>query len=197
MSGLTVSPNGVHIAGSFNAFNADSTEMTPIGNNVFEATIPLDSVVDVQYKYINGNAFGAGLDETVPAACGVNNGFGGYNRYLNVPNTNYTIPTICFSYCVNCASVGINSLSQNDVGFVIAPSVTQNDATILFSSPLKYAVQINLSNVQGKLIEHYEIVANSGKEEFKLSAKNLESGIYFVQLVSENKQATKKLVVIK
>ena len=103
MSNEVVSPNGVHIAGSFNNFDPDSTVLLDQGNGIYLVKILLDTNATVQYKFINGNIFSA--EELVPLSCGVPNGFGGYNRSYEVPGISTTIPLVCFSRCASCIPI--------------------------------------------------------------------------------------------
>ncbi|MBN1340484.1 MAG: T9SS type A sorting domain-containing protein [Bacteroidales bacterium] len=105
MSEQTVSPNGVHIAGSFQGWNPGSTEMTDMGNGLYSHTITLSAGEYVEYKYINGNDWTG--EEQVPAACGVSNGVGGYNRFYTVPNANTTLNEVCFGSCNPCGYIPV------------------------------------------------------------------------------------------
>ena len=98
MTNETVSPDGVHVAGSFNGWDTDSTEMLPIGNNIYAATLELNEGGYYEFKYLNGNAWGT--DETVPASCA-----NGNNRYLTVPATDTTTVAVCFGSCDPCSSI--------------------------------------------------------------------------------------------
>lgn len=93
---------GPHLVGSFNGWNATATPMTSVGAGVYEATVSLDTTLTVQYKFLNDSAYSACGNENVPAACGVPNGFGGFNRQIEVPEANNTLPTVCFGSCVAC-----------------------------------------------------------------------------------------------
>ncbi len=93
-SGATISPAGVKLAGSFNNFSLTATPMTLVGNNVYQATVPLTIGELVTYKFVNGNTF-----ETIPPGCAINNGTGNFNRFLSVPNTTTTLPAVCFNAC--------------------------------------------------------------------------------------------------
>jgi 1,4-alpha-glucan branching enzyme len=100
MSLQTVNATGVHLAGSFNGFSSTANPMTLVGNGIYESTVSIDTTLTVQYVFLNGNSFTN--QESVPSSCGVDNGFGGFNRSLVVPNSNTTIPTVCFGECSNC-----------------------------------------------------------------------------------------------
>lgn len=95
----SVSAQGIHIAGSFQGWDPAGTTMTENGDGTWSYTTNAVEGTVLQYRYINGNAWGAG--ESVPAGCGIPDGFGGYNRSWTV-TTNEEIPLHCFSSCVEC-----------------------------------------------------------------------------------------------
>lgn len=96
MTGQTVS-GPVHIAGSFNSFSATADSMMPMGNNIYARTYQLQQGISVEYKFLNGPSFSN--EETVPSACGVSNGFGGFNRQYTVPTANAVLPAVIFGTC--------------------------------------------------------------------------------------------------
>jgi hypothetical protein len=105
MQGLTVSPNGVHIAGTFQSpqWQPGATAMTDTdGDGVFEYTATVPTGTGLQFKFINGNAWGSGIDEGVPADCGVPNGQGGYNRTFAPTGAIGVYGPVCFASCVDC-----------------------------------------------------------------------------------------------
>jgi hypothetical protein len=92
----SVDPAGVRLAGSFNGFTDEL--MTNAGNGVWTITKNLNIGETVTYKFKNGPSGW----EQAPAACGVNDGFGGYNRALTVPGTTTTLSAVCFASCDPC-----------------------------------------------------------------------------------------------
>lgn len=113
MSEETVSPDGIHVAGTFQGWNPGSTEMTDMGNSLYAITVTLSAGEYIEFKYINGNAWSG--EESVPPACGVDNGVGGYNRYYTVPNANTTLNVVCFSSCNPCGYIPV----EVDVTFLV------------------------------------------------------------------------------
>ncbi len=92
-----IDPAGVRIAGSFNSWTDEV--MANAGNGVWTITKELDPGATVQYKFKNGpNGW-----ENVPSACGVSDGFGGYNRQVDISGTDVTLPAVCLSSCAPCA----------------------------------------------------------------------------------------------
>jgi hypothetical protein len=94
--GVDISPNGVHIAGSFNNFSPTATECLPIGNGVYAVTLPL-AYGDYEFKFINGNTWG--FEESVPASCGVGNNL---NRIIGVSAPVVSTINYCFGSCSTC-----------------------------------------------------------------------------------------------
>jgi len=116
MTNETVSPDGIHVAGSFQDWDPATTEMLPVGDNVYAVTVSLGATDYITYKYINGNDWGTPgvAQEIVPSDCGVDDGSGGYNRELTVPEINTTLEAVCFGSCVPCAGTNFS-----DVTFVV------------------------------------------------------------------------------
>jgi 1,4-alpha-glucan branching enzyme len=100
MSQEVVSPNGIHLAGSMQNWDASTSEMTDQGNGIYSITFTLFEG-DYQYKFINGDDFAQ--TEIVPQACGVDDGFGGFNREVTVNgNTDILLDAVCFGSCILC-----------------------------------------------------------------------------------------------
>lgn len=101
MQEQTVSPNGVHVAGSFPApypeWNPAGIQLDPppLGT-VYSTTLSLEVGTTIEYKFVNGNVWGD--DEAVPPCCAQNN-----NRYFTVTGTE-VLPAICYGSCNPCNS---------------------------------------------------------------------------------------------
>jgi 1,4-alpha-glucan branching enzyme len=111
MAQQTISPDGVHLAGSFNGFDPASLPMFNQGNGVYVVTIDLPENEFITYRFVNG-ADASGF-ETVPVSCGTNDGSGTYNRSFTVIEYNYTLDQVCFGECEDC----IQPPGQTDVTF--------------------------------------------------------------------------------
>jgi hypothetical protein len=93
---LTVDPAGMKIAGSFGGFADES--MVNQGNGVWSITKDLTEGTQYLYKFKNGpNGW-----ETGQAACGVADGFGGFNRTFTPTAVAATLPAVCFNSCSGC-----------------------------------------------------------------------------------------------
>jgi len=97
-----VSVDGVHVAGSFQGWDAGATELhDPDQNGIYSVDIGgLMSGDTLYYKFINGNAWGS--DEGVAdPVCGGAGGFGS-DRWLVVPDQNENMDPVCFGECIDC-----------------------------------------------------------------------------------------------
>jgi hypothetical protein len=94
---LAISPNGIHIAGSFQGWDTGATALTDDNCDfIYEVTLDL-AAGDYQFKFINGNAWGS--EETaIPATCSDSG-----NRTLTVTG-DQTYGPMCFNDCGPCMS---------------------------------------------------------------------------------------------
>lgn len=90
--------SGVFFAYNGNGFSNAANPMTPIGGNVYSITLSLPQGSNILYKFVNETTY-----ENGDSGCGVNDGFGGYNRTYTVPANNTTLPTVCFNQCGACS----------------------------------------------------------------------------------------------
>jgi hypothetical protein len=102
MSLQDVSPDGVHLIGDFQNWDPQATPLTAIGDGIFSATVILPAGTYQTYRYLNGNSFETGTIENVPEECGVEDGFGGMKRFMDVPLESTTLDVVCFGYCGPC-----------------------------------------------------------------------------------------------
>lgn len=101
MTGLSVSPDGVHVAGNLNGWCTDCTPLTQEGStDIYSATIQLDQGW-YQYKFLNGNAWGN--EEQAGYPCAPSNG----NRFLYINDSGIavTLESVPFNGC-NPAGTG-------------------------------------------------------------------------------------------
>ncbi len=99
MSNETVAGD-VNIVGSFQGWNLGASTMTDAGSGIYTLTVNINVGEHVTYKYINGNDWG--LSEIVPSECGEDDGYGGFNRSLDVLDVNTILDPVCFGSCEAC-----------------------------------------------------------------------------------------------
>lgn len=100
MSGLSVDPAGVHVAGDFQGWNPAGSPMIDQGDGTWSISIEVAAAQTLTYKFINGNDWP--FAELVPEACGFSDGFGGFNRSFTAGPAGGIVPTVCFSSCTSC-----------------------------------------------------------------------------------------------
>jgi hypothetical protein len=94
MSNEEVSPDGVHVTGSFQGWDPAGTLMTDAGNGVYYHTASIMAGSCVEYKFINGTTWDDA--EGVPEECSLYT-----NRYIE-PFTNQILNPVCFGSCEGC-----------------------------------------------------------------------------------------------
>ncbi len=95
-----VLPQGVHLVGDFQVWDPAATTMTDAGSGIYSIWMMLLADSYQPYKFCNGNIFNG--PEIVPAECGVDDGFGGYNCFLDVPVENAMLDVVYFGGCSSC-----------------------------------------------------------------------------------------------
>lgn len=98
MNNETVAAEGVHVAGNFQGWDPAATMMADDDmDGVYELTVDVsDTLALIEYKFVNGNAWGA--DEAAPAPCAWN---GGTNRYAEISGPT-ELDVVCFGQCAAC-----------------------------------------------------------------------------------------------
>lgn len=86
-----ISPQGVHVLGSFNGFDPAATALSVVGAGRYAVTLSLTAGTQQMFKYVNGDTW----DETEGVfGCGFNT-----YRLLDVPVNDTVLPWVCFGYC--------------------------------------------------------------------------------------------------
>ncbi len=200
MSEQMVSPEGIHIAGDFQGWDPEDTELTNIGNDLYEVVVTLFSDAYHEYKFINGNTFDD--EEIVPEECGVDDGLGGYNRYLTIPELDTTLMDVCFSSCDTCSGgTGTNFETLNKSGIIaISPNPFTNGLKVQYFIADNADVNISVLNVYGQVISETRLEnLVSGGQTFILETHTLSKGIYFcrLEIVSDKHTFTELKKIIK
>jgi hypothetical protein len=105
MTGLTVSADSVHVVGGFNGWNPKGNVMLQEGTtNIYACVLAVKPGGDVEYKFVNGNAWGK--EESAPLACTAGNS---HNRIVTAGLTDMVIPTVLFNQCPT--SVPVKNIS--------------------------------------------------------------------------------------
>lgn len=118
MSDQTVDPNGVHVAGNFQGWSPGSTMMTDVGGGIYEATVPvLNSLIVLQYKFLNGNDWGT--DEDPPAGC---ENFDNNRVAIATGTEDIVLPVQTFAGCENPVATKDVTFRVDMTGFDVSPN---------------------------------------------------------------------------
>jgi hypothetical protein len=121
MAKESVHPAGVHIAGNFQGWNPSATLMTdPDGDGIYEYTINTYLDENIEYKFVNGGAWGS--DESVPTDCRYN---GSWNRGDSITSLADTAAVVCFAACTDCQ---INVTFQVNMAWELANGSISGDS---------------------------------------------------------------------
>jgi hypothetical protein len=105
MTGLTVSTDSVHVVGSFNGWNPTANVLTQEGTtNIYSCILAVKPSGDVEYKFMNGNAWGK--EESAPMSCTTGNS---HNRIVTSGIVDIVVPAVLFNQCPT--SVPVKNIS--------------------------------------------------------------------------------------
>ena len=181
-----ISANGVHVAGDFQGWSPSATPMTDANNDgIYEVTINVPANSSIQYKFINGNAWGA--DESVPSACVVT---GTLNRGATFAYGDSTLNPVCFGKCTDCMA-SIDEALQN-VSLFPNPNRGQFQLARMDAST---NVEVSILDLQGKVLTVAKW--NEGEESLSVDLANFANGVYMVRLTSEEGSRTLRVSVQK
>lgn len=194
MMNETVAAEGVWLMGGFTTpqWQAGAIQMSDDdADGIYTVTVEIDGSADVLYKYANGDP--NSVEETgdfEAGGCGLSNGIGGFNRSHTRSGVAEALDVVCYDSCEDC----VLTVSEIELGSVnIFPNPTTGIATISLENPNGYTLRMNIVDVTGKMVRE-NIILNSTNVE--VDASNLNSGLYFLNIVNERSEsATYKLMV--
>ncbi|MBN2174340.1 MAG: hypothetical protein JW731_09420 [Bacteroidales bacterium] len=201
MSDQTVTPDGVHLAGSFQGWDPGATGMILVEDNIYEVSLPLYETYHYQYKFINGNTWDGA--EAVPEACGEDDGQGGYNRYIDVPDMDSTLLAVCFGSCDTCINTGHQDhfLFQAEEGLVrIEPNPFTSEFRINYVVMADAMINIEIIDLFGnRIVEPVREYKSKGSYTTEVKPDDWTNGIYFLiyRATGNNYSVHKTLKVIK
>jgi len=195
MSEYTGTFNGVNMFGNFNGWQNTANPMTDQGNGVWETTITVNENDSIEYKFV-ADSSGTLMEEVFAGGEVCTKTSGQFtNRFLAYGNMNMTVDTVCWESCVACIPSSTNQFIVDDNLFTIQPNLARDYTNIRFAgNAINQEKSINVFNALGQLISNV-IVEN--KDVYRMNVSELPSGIYFINVQSDNKMATKRLVIQK
>jgi hypothetical protein len=181
-----ISADGIHVAGDFQGWNPGATAMTDANNDgIYEVTINVPANSSIQYKFINGNAWGQ--DEPVPGACAVT---GTTNRGATFAYGDSTMAPVCFGKCTDCMA----SLDETLQNVSLFPNPTRGQFNLARMDAAS-EVEVSVLDLQGKVLT--VATWNAGAESLGIDLGNFANGVYMVRLTSEEGSRTLRVSVQK
>jgi 1,4-alpha-glucan branching enzyme len=196
MQAQTVDPLGVFLAGSFEGWQKSIAMSDVNGDGVYEATVSL-TTGDHEYKFVNGDwPTAEDFDPmTSDSICTITDPSGAFtNRLVSIAGDS-TLYVYCYDSCYTCDGFNVNTTQVmiDENLFSIRPNITRDFTNLHFAN---YAISeeqvIRVYNAYGQLILN-EIVNNT--DIYRMDVSQLASGMYFVNVQSGNRIATKRLVI--
>lgn len=138
-----------------------------------------------QWNFGDGTAFS---NSTNPSHLYTENGV--YQVSLTVYN-DCGSNTVTFN--VEVLQTGIKALN-NDQSLSIAPNPTKDQILVNFNDASTKSLNINMVNLAGQVIYSESINNFNGKFKQNISLGNFASGVYFVQMVTDSKVITRKVI---
>jgi hypothetical protein len=164
--------------------------MTDMGNENYEIAVEVMNTVSyLEYKYVNGNAWGS--DETVPAACSYND-----NRFQIIELTNADTvftPMYEFETCTDL-SVSTNGVKQPAL-FNIAPTVANESILVTWETTVSEQATLMAYDLNGKVVFQQNVANLNAAENIRINVNNWSAGMYIVQLRTANRQYSQKIIV--
>ncbi len=160
----------------------------PDGDGIYSVTVEMPLNQDLFYKFINGNDWAMAEASGDLAACGVSDGFGGYNRSSSVGNADTSLAVVCFTKCYDCAV----SIDEALGTINLFPNPTTGAFT-LERTELAGDIEVTVIGLQGQLLRATEWTA--GQSELNIDLSDLAAGVYMVRLTAEEGTRTLRVAV--
>ena len=184
-----IDSSGVYVAGTWQGWNPAGSQMLDTnGDGVYHATLSAALGETLQYKFINGMDWNTAEPTTDLAACGVSDGFGGYNRVATLGNADTVLAPVCFGKCYDCAV----SIDEALGSVSLFPNPTSGAFT-LERTNLTGDVEVSIIGLRGELLNVTKW--NSGSSELNIDLSDLASGIYMVRLTADEGTRTLRVAV--
>jgi len=184
---FSTAPNaaGVWMIGGFTTpvWQAGAVQMTDDNlDGVYECTVNVSGVADIQYKFVNGDVAVSANEEAAGIMnCGIANGVGGYNRIHTRTGIAEVLNTVCFDSCADCI-IGVQEAMALTV--LNAYPVPANEFVTLSFGQVKSApITVRVMNNLGQVVST-QFLGNlpTGNNQVRLNLQGVASGIYAIEL---------------
>lgn len=189
--------------GSFTGWQGGAIAMTDAdADGIWEHTETISGGANVDYKYSIGHPNSEGMIEEdgvfimdgdttnfASAGCGVDNGFGGYNRRHVRSGMAEILDVVCFNECGDCEGSSA-SVADLTLDFGVFPNPA-TDRVVLTGAQGQGDVRI--LDVQGREVMTLNNAALNGRLELNVSG--LEAGAYTVVIRQGLKQGAQRILI--
>jgi len=191
MAGYNEPFTTVFLSGNFNSWDGAANPMTDAdGDGIWETTVPFFTGMH-EYKFqvdewTAQEEFMGGESCTVMAGNFV-------NRVVEVTGD----MSFCFDWntCDACAGVNVEDLITDNSIFTVQPTIVQSSTRLIFGEQFTGEKSISVFNALGQIVSTASLPAFVGNHT--LEAAQLENGLYFVNVRTEGKQQTQRIIVNK
>ena len=121
-----------------------------------------------------------------------------YQIVLNQYNQDGLLECLFLNIEITEPQTGLIDSDVKTEGLFAFPNPANEIATLTFSTSIESKVVINITNTLGKIVYKNEIGnLSAGKHIMPISTVALVEGIYFVNLMTDNKIITKQITIVK
>lgn len=184
MQAQALNPSGAHVAGDFQAWSANQTQLYSFDGMVYEYIAYVDTnTLNYSYRYLNGNT--SGDMETITGNCADGSG----NRNILVTQDTM-LDVVCYSWCLDCTVLGVSETKNNN-NVVLSPNPAVDYTTLNFNSPDEYTV--NITDISGRTLRTYKNINSS----LRIEKGNLSPGVYSVNCMDRNNNYSNHKLIIQ
>lgn len=128
------------------------------------------------------------LKHNLPLGTQIRNKAAIYFDYNEPVITNTTLNTIA-------APLSVNELGAAGSDIVLYPNPASGDFTLVINAAKEDSYVLSMIDIEGRTLVQKKVAVQNGTNVIQETTNGIESGVYIVQLKSENNVLTKKLVI--
>lgn len=193
---FTVDPAGIFLAGGGNFGVPGDNPMTDTNNDgVYEITVRVPEGFSSYYTFTNGACSDWSCKEDISGQpCADPNNFD--DRTLPAVFSDTTVST-CYEECSSDGSCANSTtrLMNDERLFDVAPTLVNDYTIITFGETAAYTTKtLRVLNAVGQIMT---IKTIENTDIYRLNTNDFPAGMYFINIQTEDKMATKRIVVSK
>jgi len=175
----------VYVFGSWsNWSNFPGNQMTSLGNNTYEVTIPMASNQDIEYLFVNGT----GTKEVLNSTWTCTNGNAQYTNRLTKIKSNDTTLCATWKSCVACNTTNIPGIATEKVGM----SLSKNQVK-LFTNDKMNIESLQIFDIIGRNV----FTTNNATTNSAIPVEVEANKIYIIRARIQGQDYTFKGVVVE